>query len=130
MGDESLAPNTRFISLIVNQQLKIFRPNGFPGKPHEGLTSEVARGGFKILYPALGKFIGDSGGSPISWVIYQHLRSGKQVIEFLSTELGTTKFHLVAQGVQVHDHASIEMGGPAFATYYTEPTTPTQQEGG
>jgi len=127
VANETLAPNTRFISLMVGRRLKLFRPGGYPGVEYAGGDAKYYSNGFKILYPELGEFTESSSDDGKSWVIYKHLKSGKQVIEFISDSLGTVKFHLVAQGVQIHDHASIEMGGPAFATYYTEPTTPVEE---
>jgi len=135
----SLSPNTRFISLVVGDSVRLYRPHGYLGVEYTNSNTEIYRFGFKILYPTLGKFIADSGDAGTaaapgarSWVTYLHEKSGKQVIEFMSSELGTHKFHIVIQGVLVHDHASIAMGGPAFATYYSETTvnTTTTQEGG
>jgi len=111
-------------SCSVGDTLKIYRPLGYKGIKFivENTDSEKQRFGFSILYPNLGKFVGDSGdeSTSASWVLYKHEKSGRQIIRFISNELGYNVFTLVVQGIPVHDHASIAMGGPAFGTYFTE----------
>jgi len=69
----------------------------------------------------LGKFIRlNDVNSKSGFVYYEHLESGRQIIRYKSQTLTTVLFYIVVQGVQIHDHASIYQGGPAFATYYAE----------
>jgi len=98
-------------SCAVGHTLRITRPLGYPP------VKDAENGGFRILYPKLGSFINiDSTG----YVDYLHENSGTQVIEYISNSLGHYIFSLVIQGVLVHDHASMSMGGPAFATYFSD----------
>jgi hypothetical protein len=131
--------NVTTVSCIVNDRIMLLRPNykgikfkydATPGAdPKSSVHPSYYRYGFRILFPEIGKFIGDSGDSnnvnesldSRSHVIYLHEKSGEQVIEFITTELGTFSFYVVIKGITVHDHASIVMGGPAYATYFTEP---------
>lgn len=115
------------ISCNVGNTVLLTRPLYYKGI-EQGDDKEVAVNGFRILYPALGKFIEHSTDEGKSWVKYQHLRSGQQVIEFRSRDLGTHVFTCVIQGIVVHDHASVDMGGPAYATYYSEPNIVYQEE--
>ena len=130
-----------FLTCQVGQIVKLTRPEGYIGIANSVDTNNSDSvdhtkqvNGFRILYPNLGKFydwskplVEDEGTG--EWVAYQHLKSGKQVIQFISTSLGTHTFTTTIQGIQVHDHASIPMGGPAFATYYSEPTIAVSEEG-
>jgi len=115
------------LSCMVKDVIRLTRP------PYKGIESassdtKVSVNGFTILYPELGEFIAYSTDVGKSWVEYQHLKSGSQIIEFRSEDLGTHVFTCVIQGITVHDHASIPMGGPAYATYYSEPTVPITEE--
>lgn len=107
------------ISCKVGDTILLTRPLYYKGI-EQGDDKKVMANGFKILYPTLGEFIDYSTDAGKSWVKYKHLKSGQQIIELRSNDLGTYTFTCVIQGIVVHDHASIAMGGPAFATYYTE----------
>jgi len=85
--------------------------------------SVKAKRGFRLIYPDLGDI---ELGTKWNCVEYHHKKSGQQIIEFVEN-LGSRRSYLVMETVSVHDHASIPMGGPAFAAYYTE--TP-KEEGG
>jgi len=124
--------NTAYFSCIVEDYVKIIRPEGFRGVVYNsGLDSKVFQYGFEVMYPKLGELISKNSADSTqqSWVIYHHKKSGQQVIKLTSDYLGTNEFFFVLRGITIHDHASIYMGGPAFATYYSEPTVPTDQEG-
>lgn len=114
------------ISCRVGDKVLLTRPLYYKGI-EQGDDKKVTANGFKILYPALGEFIDYSKDVGKSWVKYHHLKSGQQVIEFRSNDLGTHIFTCVIQGITVHDHASVDMGGPAYATYYSEPTVYTEE---
>jgi hypothetical protein len=125
MGIEAYADNQNAVaSCTLGQTLKLYRPIGYKGIEFSSDTNtKEARNGFMLMQPNIGEFTEDSGDDNKSWVLYKHNKSGKQVIQFISNELGYHVFTLTVQGIQVHDHASIAMGGPAFATYFTEPST-------
>ncbi|MHA1409735.1 MAG: hypothetical protein ACTSQY_05435 [Candidatus Odinarchaeia archaeon] len=109
------------IACLVDDKVRLLRPP-YKGIPFSSQADEkYYRYGFRILKTDLGEFVEDSGDTEKSWVVYHHKKSGKQTIEFISDELGLFKFYVVIQGITVHDHASIVMGGPAYATYFTEP---------
>lgn len=120
------SPNVTTFVASTGDVIKITRPLGYPayapGKaPANVLPGDYEAFGFTILDKLLGKFIRlkeitlDSG-----FVYYQHLASGRQIIKYKSQNLTDTIFYIIVQGIQIHDHASIYQGGPAFATYYAE----------
>jgi len=122
----SLSNKTNITSFTasVGDIIKISRPVGYPPWPHDARPAEhtasaVDAWGFKIGDGGLGSFV-DLGG--VNWdsgfVYYMHTKSGRQIIEYVSNGLQVVYFYIVIAGVQVHDHASIYQGGPAFATYY------------
>lgn len=125
MGIDAYTDNQNAVAgCTVGQTLKLYRPIGYKGITFsEGTNAKEARNGFILSQPNLGEFTDASTDDAKSWVLYKHNKSGKQVVQFISNELGYHTFSLVIQGIQVHDHASIAMGGPAFATYFTEPST-------
>lgn len=114
------------MSCRVGDTVVLTRPLYYKGI-EQGDDRSITANGFKILYPALGTFIDYSKDAGKSWVKYQHLKSGQQIIEFRSNDLGTHIFTCVIQGIVVHDHASVDMGGPAYATYYSEPNVYTEE---
>lgn len=113
-------------SCKVGDTILLTRPLHYKGI-EQGDDRKVTANGFKILYPALGEFVEHSTDVGKSWVKYKHLKSGQQVIEFRSNDLGVHTFTCVIQGVVVHDHASVDMGGPAYATYYSEPNVYSEE---
>jgi hypothetical protein len=116
------------INCGVGQTIKLSRPQYYKGV-NQNLDTKVGVNGFRVLYPELGEIIESSTDPGKTWIKYKHKKSGTQVIEFTSVDLGTHVFTAVIQGITVHDHASIPMGGPAFATYYSEPNVTTTEEG-
>lgn len=105
----------------VGDKLKVCRPLGYkPVTWQEGADVDIYLNGFRILYPELGKFEGAPEDNKTNCVYYRHEKSGRQVIEFVSTDLGDNYFYIILEGIVVHDHASIPQGGPAYATYYSE----------
>lgn len=115
------------INCIVGDVFMLTRPLHYKGI-EQGDDEEISINGFRIVYPELGKFTGHSTDTGKSWVEYTHSKSGAQIIEFTSADLGRYVFTCVIQGVSVHDHSGIPMGGPAYATYYSEPTVPGNEE--
>lgn len=110
----------------VGDTIKINRPVGYPPYPHDARPetsspNESEAWGFKIGDTKLGKFVRTG---EVNWdsgfVYYKHEKSGRQVIEYISNGLQIVSFYIIVSGIQVHDHASIYQGGPAFATYYAE----------
>jgi len=123
----SVGKNQTIMICKVGDTVRLTRPLYYKGLDL-GMDPKEGEHGFRIVYPKLGEFIAWSDDEAGTWVEYKHLRSGTQVIEFYSNVLGSHTFSCVIQGITVHDHASIAMGGPAFATYYTEQTaTPTEE---
>lgn len=98
---------------IVGDELEICHPLFCEGVEMSGGAKALR--GFRLVYSDLGDI---SAGDKWNCVKYHHKKSGKQVIEF-TEDLGFRKSYLVMETVSVHDHGSIPMGGPAFATYYS-----------
>jgi len=118
------SPNVTTFIASIGDNLKINRPLGYPpyapGTAAKQPTDYEAYG-FKILDQKLGKFIRlNDVNSKSGFVYYEHLESGRQIIRYKSQTLTTTLFYIIVQSIQIHDHASIYQGGPAFATYYAE----------
>ena len=109
------------IVCAVNDKFKICRPLGYkPVTWGEDADKKVYLNGFRVVYPELGEFEGKPEDNKDDCVYYRHLKSGRQIIEFVSIDLGNNYFYIVLEGITVHDHASIPQGGPAYATYYSE----------
>lgn len=120
------SPNVTTFTASIGDVVKITRPIGYPpyvpGKTPVGATAgEYESYGFKILDQNLGKFIRTGEiTSKSGFVYYEHLKSGRQIIRYKSKSITDILFYIIVQGIQIHDHASIYQGGPAFATYYAE----------
>ena len=120
------SPNVTTFTASIGDVIKITRPVGYPTYPPGKAPTDVPSGeyeayGFKILDQNLGKFIRlDEVTLKSGCVYYEHLKSGRQIIRYKSKSLTDTLFYIIVQGIQIHDHASIYQGGPAFATYYAE----------
>ena len=120
------SPNVTIFTASISDVIKITRPVGYPpyapGKaPEVPPSGDYEAYGFKILDQALGKFIRlDEVSLNSGFVYYQHDKSGRQIIRYKAQTLSDTLFYIIVQGIQIHDHASIYQGGPAFATYYAE----------
>ena len=84
-----------------------------------------------MLEDSLGKFINITD---VTWsdgfVYYEHERSGRQVIRYLSHGLIDVTLYMMVQGIEVHDHASVYQGGPAYATYWAQVPADAEEEGG
>jgi len=127
--DTSGDPGVQTFFVTVGGVIKICHSNFFHGiafSSNDPSQIKHMQKGFRIVYKALGEFVDDA---TLEWncVLYKHLKSGKQIIEF-TEDVANRKSYLVMQGITVHDHASIPMGGPAYATYYSEPTVPITEE--
>ena len=120
------SPNVTTFTASIGDVIKITRPVGYPvyspGKvPIAPTVSKYEAYGFKILDQSLGEFIRlDEVTLKSGFVYYEHLKSGRQIIRYKSQSLTDTLLYIIVQGIQIHDHASIYQGGPAFATYYAE----------
>ena len=125
---EATDKSQTIINCVVGDVILLRRPLYYKGI-EQGDDKSISANGFRILYPELGHFIEHSTDEGKSWVKYKHEKSGQQIIEFRSHDLGVHTFTCVIQGISVHDHASIPMGGPAYATYYSEPSVYTEEEG-
>lgn len=105
----------------VGDKLKICQPVFYPppstNKDNEE-DLEYELGGFRILYPDVGKFEGFAKGSNMC-IIYKHLLPDRQIIQYSSRVLGEHIFYIILDAVVVHDHSSVQQGGPAYATYYS-----------
>ena len=114
----------------VGSVIKLCRPAGYPpwpidNKPNDIENTDTERIEFKLLEPIHGKFIRDTTAVD-ACVYYKHERSGKQVISYYAGgSIMPIMFYAVVQGILVHDHASVYMGGPAYATYFAE--TPQEE---
>jgi len=119
---EFYSENVTTMICTVKDKLKLCRPPGYPPVMWgEDADKGVYLNGFRVVYPKLGKFDGAPEGNKENCVYYRHEKSGRQIIEFMSTDLGRHYFYIILEGVVVHDHASIPQGGPAYATYYSAP---------
>lgn len=120
------SPNVTTFTASVNDVIKVVRPIGYPayapGKaPETPTTSKYEAYGFKVLDQTLGEFVRlDEISLKSGFIYYHHLKSGRQIIRYKSKSITDTLFYIIVQGIQVHDHASIYQGGPAFATYWAE----------
>ena len=145
--------NIVYTTMQVGRKIKITRPLGYPSTiddaPEEGTEattdtegtggatdggaateaadsptqSKTESNGFKLLTPDLGEFT-DFNEAGENSVIYKHTKSGQAIIRYSGKSVLTVLFYVIAQGIIVHDHASLAMGGPAFATYFADvPTT-------
>jgi len=104
----------------VNDKLELHRPVGYPpAEWPKDANPKIYLNGFRVVYSELGEF--EKIPDEDNMVYYKHLKSGHQVIEFVSDFLGRHYFYLILEGITIHDHASIPQGGPAYATYYSEP---------
>lgn len=127
------SPNVTTFTASVKDVIKITRPVGYPAyprgkEPAEPTVTNYEAYGFKILDQSLGKFIRlDEVDYRKGYVYYQHEKSGRQIIRYKSKNLHDVLFYIIVQGIQIHDHASIYQGGPAFATYWAETR---EEEGG
>lgn len=118
---------TTFFAANVGDVIRIRRPVGYP---HRGAGSGESEKkyeclGFKIMNEDLGHFVRTENEeyTPDNslCVYYKHEKSGKQVIQYNANGgLKPIVFYITIQGITVHDHGSIHMGGPAYATYYAE----------
>jgi len=118
---EFYSDNVTTMVCTVGDKLKLCRPFGYPPVTwDDDANVKVYLNGFRVVYTELGEFDGlaDTAGNCI---YYKHKKSGRQVIEFMSTALGKRYFYIILEGVVIHDHASIPQGGPAYATYFSEP---------
>lgn len=119
-------PGVQTFYCIVGDTLRLCHSYFVKGAKvgEEGRESDTkALRGFRVIYPELGELkVGDEWNC----VYYKHNKSGRQIIEF-TEDLGMRRSYLVMQTITVHSHDSIPMGGPAYATYYSEDR---QEEGG
>ncbi len=122
--------NVTTFTAIIGDVLKLRQPvNYLPVEFPEDYDSTQFKKGFVIFDRKIGKFV-DGDLSDDICVYYKHIKSGKQIIQYLSNSLGERRFYAIIEGIGVHDHASIPQGGPAFATYFTEPPyTGADEEG-
>lgn len=129
------SPNVTTFTVSIGDVIKITRPVGYPvyapGKePTNPTTNEYEAYGFKVLDKNLGKFIRlDEIELNSGFVYYEHLKSGRQIIRYKAQSITDILFYIIVQGMQIHDHASIYQGGPAFATYYAELPADAVEEG-
>jgi len=116
----SEASNVVYYVCSVDDKLKICQPAMYLPVTFEGADYPESQylAGFAIFYPELGKFEGMVEGSDMC-VYYRHLKAGQQIIAYYSTGVTNKVFYIVLDGIKVHDHSSIQQGGPAYATYYS-----------
>lgn len=129
--DTSGDPGVQTFSVTVGGEVRICHSSFFKGIDNNSTDSEGLKHnqrGFRIVYKALGEFVADNDQDR-NCVRYKHLKSGRQVIEF-TEDVANRRSYIVMQSVLVHDHASMPMGGPAYATYYSEPIITSEEEGG
>ena len=123
---------TTWFTASVGDTIRLCRPVGYPPWPVDNppsdtgsVDSEHDRNGFKLLEPYCGKFVNDTS-SRDACVYYKHEKSGKQIVTYYAGgAVVPVTFYAVLQGIVVHDHASVYMGGPAYATYYSD--TPQEE---
>lgn len=115
MAEDPVPNTTTTFFAAPGNIIKVTRPLGYP--PGDG-------GGFALSDTGAGEIIEISQ----DYIKYKHNSFKRQTIVY--TSKGGVKpltFYLVVDSIVNHDHASIAMGGPAFATYYTE--VPTEEGG-
>ena len=121
-------PGVQTFAATVGGEVRLCHSNFFKGIENNSDDSQKLKfnqRGFRIVYKRLGEFVTDATQA---WncVRYKHNKSGKQIIEF-TEDVANRRSYIVMQSVPIHDHASIAMGGPAYATYYSDPVI---EEGG
>ena len=129
--DTSGDPGVQIFSVVVGGEVRLCHSYFFKGIVNNSEGSESQKynqRGYRIVYKQLGEFVEDKD-QEWNCVRYKHTKSGKQVIEF-TEDVANRRSYIVMQSVPVHDHSSIPMGGPAYATYYSEPSTTAGEEGG
>ena len=137
------SPNVSSFTVSVGDVIKIQRPAGYPpyprstenssgfAIPEEVVTTEEEAYGFKVLETSLGKLVRlDEVDWRDGFVYYEHERSGRQVIRYISHGIIDVTLYMIVQGIEVHDHASVYQGGPAYATYWAEVPAEANEEGG
>ena len=128
------SPNITTFVASVGDVIKINRPVGYPPYPPGKDTSKIKASqyeayGFRVLDEILGEFTKlEDTTLKKACVYYKHLKSGRQIIKYKSQSLTDTLLYIIVQGIQIHDHASIYQGGPAFATYYAELSADAAEE--
>jgi hypothetical protein len=121
---------TTWFTASIGDTIRLCRPAGYPPWPTDNAptnidSTEYERVGFKLLEPYCGKFI-DITNPNDTCVLYKHEKSGKQIIAYYAGgAIVPITFYAIVQGILVHDHASVYMGGPAYATYYAD--TPAEE---
>lgn len=119
---EFYSDNVTNMVCTVNDKIKLCRPFGYlPVTWNDDADTKFYLNGFRVVDTELGEFEGVPDSDKVNCVYYRHKKSGRQVIEFMSTALGKRYFYIILEGVVIHDHASIPQGGPAYATYFSEP---------
>lgn len=85
---------------------------------HQGVDDADKVRGFRLSNDEIGELSEVSD----SWncVNYFQKNAGVQVIEFIEDMSRNVSYIQISGNLQVHDHASIPQGGPAYATYYSE----------
>jgi len=125
--DTSGDPGVQNFSCVVGDKIKICHSNFYRGISFTDTSdTRYLLKGYRVVYKNIGEL---EDSDEWNCVVYKHLKSGRQIIEF-TEDVAFRKSYFVMQGVVVHDHASIPTGGPAYATYYSEPNLPTTEEGG
>jgi hypothetical protein len=139
------SPNVSTFIVSVGDIIKIQRPPGYPPYPISGkdgntdgfAVPESAKEptihkayGFTVLDTNLGEFIIQSKfGWSDGYVFYRHDRSGRQAIRYLSHGIIDVTLYMLVTGIEVHDHASVYQGGPAYATYWAQVPAEATEEG-
>jgi hypothetical protein len=103
---------------VVGDTVEICHPLFCSGATTDTTEGDSVRG-FRLIHPELGELKESTGSESFNCVQYTHKKSGKQVVEF-TDDLSLSRHYLVFDTVAPHSHDSMAMGGPAYATYYTE----------
>jgi len=106
---------TQTFYCAAGDELEICHPLFCKGMDTEETDTNKVLRGFRLIFPKLGDL---AEGDSWNCIKYHHKKSGQQIIEF-TEDLGLRRSYLIVETISPHDHGSIAMGGPAFATYYS-----------
>jgi len=86
------------------------------------ILTKSTTNGFVVENEDVGEIVGTSSDPNEIAVLYKHKYSADNSIWFFA-ETGERLKISVNGSIDIHDHASITTGGPAYGTYYSQSTT-------
>lgn len=81
----------------------------------------IEHNGFVVEDEDIGEILGPLADSMKVGIQYKHKRPGDNTIWFFALTGERLKININGS-IDIHDHSSIVTGGPAYGTYYSEPS--------